>query len=201
MPSRVISRSSPTVRLSPWGHDPGLRRTRSGTNSACRTGTRATRPSSATRMPMLCTCQRRIPPITTPRCSRSTRPRPCSWSSRSRWTPATPVVPYQYEAGAQAVRSRPWGAAPRTPAAIYGTEATIEIDRWFYTTTTFRVIARDGTEVERYAKPYEGHGLRGEAAEVARCLRAGLLESPLMPLEETYTIMQTMDEFPRHSPL
>jgi hypothetical protein len=59
------------------------------------------------------------------------------------------------------------------------------------------VIARDGTELERYEEPYEGNGLRGEAAEVARCLRAGLLESPLLPLDETYTIMQAMDEIRR----
>jgi hypothetical protein len=28
---------------------------------------------------------------------------------------------------------------------------------------------------------------------VARCLRGGLLESPLMPLDETVAIMETMD--------
>jgi hypothetical protein len=59
------------------------------------------------------------------------------------------------------------------------------------------VIARDGTELERFEEPYAGSGLRGEAAEVSRCLRAGLLESPLLPLDETYTIMQAMDEIRR----
>ena len=33
-----------------------------------------------------------------------------------------------------------------------------------------------------------------EAAEVGRCLRAGLLESPILPLAETVSIMATMDE-------
>jgi hypothetical protein len=28
---------------------------------------------------------------------------------------------------------------------------------------------------------------------VARCLKSGLLESPLMPLDETISIMETMD--------
>ena len=37
-------------------------------------------------------------------------------------------------------------------------------------------------------------GLRHEADEVARCLAEGLLESPLMPLDETVSIMETMDE-------
>ena len=30
--------------------------------------------------------------------------------------------------------------------------------------------------------------------EVGRCLRAGLLESPLMPLDETVSIIGTLDE-------
>jgi hypothetical protein len=32
-----------------------------------------------------------------------------------------------------------------------------------------------------------------EAQEVARCVEAGLLESPIMPLDETISIMETMD--------
>jgi predicted dehydrogenase len=38
-----------------------------------------------------------------------------------------------------------------------------------------------------------GTGYQYEAAEVARCIRAGLLESPIMPLDETVTILQSMD--------
>ena len=45
----------------------------------------------------------------------------------------------------------------------------------------------------RFEPPHEGNGLHYEADEVARCLRAGLLESPLMPLDETIAIMETMD--------
>ena len=41
--------------------------------------------------------------------------------------------------------------------------------------------------------PHEGWGLRYQSDEVARCLREGLLESPLMPLEESISIMATMD--------
>ena len=39
-----------------------------------------------------------------------------------------------------------------------------------------------------------GNGYNYEAAEVARCLRSGLLESDTMPLDETLSIMQTMDQ-------
>jgi predicted dehydrogenase len=110
---------------------------------------------------------------------------------------ATTSMIFQYEGGTHAVLTTTLRAASGNPAAIYGTVARIEIDGWFYTPTTFRVIARDGTELERFDQPYAGRGLRGEAAEVGRCLRAGLLESPLMPLDETYTIMQAMDEVRR----
>jgi predicted dehydrogenase len=40
----------------------------------------------------------------------------------------------------------------------------------------------------------EGNGYNYEAAEVMRCLRAGELESKLMPLDETIAIMAIMDE-------
>src|ERR1019366_2232885 len=79
-----------------------------------------------------------------------------------------------------------------TGAAIVGTEARIEIDGDFYAPSSFTLISRSG-EQTRFDEPHEGRGLRHEADEVARCLREGLLESPLMPLEETISIMATMD--------
>ena len=41
--------------------------------------------------------------------------------------------------------------------------------------------------------PHEGHGLRHQAAEVGARLRAGELESPVMPLDETLAVMRTLD--------
>ena len=38
-----------------------------------------------------------------------------------------------------------------------------------------------------------GNGLGYEAEEVMRCLRDGLLESPLIPHADTLSIMRTMD--------
>ena len=61
----------------------------------------------------------------------------------------------------------------------------------------FCVTARDGQVVERYDQAHEGHGLRHQAAEVGRCLAAGALESPLLPLDETVAIMRTLDEILR----
>ncbi|WAX58113.1 Gfo/Idh/MocA family oxidoreductase [Jatrophihabitans cynanchi] len=110
---------------------------------------------------------------------------------------ATTSMILQYGSGAQAILTTSLAAASANPAAIYGTEARLEIDGWFYTPTTFRVVSRDGTVLERYDVPHEGHGLRHEAAEVGRCLQAGLTESPLLPLEETLAIMGTLDEVRR----
>ncbi len=50
-----------------------------------------------------------------------------------------------------------------------------------------------GEQPIRHAPPHEGNGLRHQADEVARCLREGLRESPLMTLDETVSIMETMD--------
>jgi predicted dehydrogenase len=46
-------------------------------------------------------------------------------------------------------------------------------------------------KVERF--PLAGNGYGYEAAEVVRCLRAGLTESPLMPLDESLAVMATVD--------
>ncbi len=110
---------------------------------------------------------------------------------------ATTSMIFQYESGAHAVLTTSLAAAGGNRAAINGSAARLEIDGWFYTPTTFRLVGRDGTELERYDIADGGHGLRHQAAEVGRCLRAGLTESPLLPLDETLAIMGTMDEIRR----
>ena len=102
----------------------------------------------------------------------------------------------QYDAGRQAVLTTTLQAKSANAATIVGTQARIEIDPVFYAPTSFSVITRDG-EVTRHEHERVGHGLRYQAAEVARCLRAGLLESPLLPLAETVQIMATMDDVRR----
>jgi predicted dehydrogenase len=103
----------------------------------------------------------------------------------------------QHPGGAHAVLNTTLTAASPNRAAIVGTEARIEIDRTYYCPSGFTMTHRDGQVLERWEKPYEGHGLREQAAEVGRCLAAGLKESPLMPLDETVAIMGTLDEVRR----
>jgi predicted dehydrogenase len=99
---------------------------------------------------------------------------------------------FGYTSGAQAVLTCTLFAKSPTRAAIVGRDARIEIDGDFYMPTAFELISRTG-ERTRFETPPSGRGLWHEAEEVARCLREGLLESPLMPLDETVEIMRTMD--------
>jgi predicted dehydrogenase len=100
----------------------------------------------------------------------------------------------QYDSGAHAVVTTSLAAASDNPAAIYGSEARLELDGWFYTPTSFRVTAHDGTVLESYEPPAGGRGMEHEAIEVGRCLAEGLTESPIMPLDDTLAVMATMDE-------
>ena len=97
------------------------------------------------------------------------------------------------DAGRHAVLTTTLSAATTNGAAINGTEERIEIDPTFYRPTSFSIVSRDG-ERERVEIPVEGNGLRFQAAEVGRCLSEGLTESPLLPLDETVSILGTMDE-------
>jgi predicted dehydrogenase len=97
-----------------------------------------------------------------------------------------------YASGAQAVLTCTSLAKSPTRAAIVGTEARIEIDGDFYAPAEFMLVTRAG-ERTRFDEPYEGRGLWYQTEEVARCLREGLLESTSMPLDESISIMKTMD--------
>ena len=99
---------------------------------------------------------------------------------------------FGYDNGAQAYLNTTSGAKTPTTATISGTKARIEIDGDFYAPSAFSLITRAG-EARRFEFETQGRGLHFEAAEVARCLGQGLLESPLMPLSETVSIMQTME--------
>ena len=100
---------------------------------------------------------------------------------------------FGYASGAQAILTCTSLARSPTRAAIVGSEARIEIEGDFYSPSPFTLITRTG-EQTRFDEPHRGRGLWHQADEVARCLRGGLLESPLMPLDESISVMQTMDE-------
>lgn len=100
---------------------------------------------------------------------------------------------FGYENGAQALLTCTSLARSEIRSSIVGTEARIEIEGDFYAPTSFTLISRDG-EAQRFEFAHEGRGLRHQADEVARCISEGLTESPLMPLNETVSIMETMEQ-------
>lgn len=103
----------------------------------------------------------------------------------------------QYPSGAHAVLTTAAISASPTRAAVVGTEARVEIDRMFFVPSSFTVVHRDGRVLKRYENTYQGNGLREQAAEVARCVAAGMTESPGLPLDESVAIMRTLDEIRR----
>jgi predicted dehydrogenase len=99
---------------------------------------------------------------------------------------------FGYAHGAHAVLSCTLRAKSPTQASIVGTEARIEIAGDFYAPAAVTLTTRDGGSTQ-VAASHPGRGLRRQADEVARRIGAGELESPLMPLDETISIMETMD--------
>jgi predicted dehydrogenase len=77
-------------------------------------------------------------------------------------------------------------------AVITGTTGRIELPRDFFRPTELMLVRGDD-RVERIDASFAGLGYHFEAAEVQRCLRAGLVESPLMPHEDTLAVMRTLD--------
>jgi predicted dehydrogenase len=99
---------------------------------------------------------------------------------------------FGYDSGAQAVLSCTLRAKSPTRADIVGTDARIEVEGNFYAPVAVTLIPRKGDPV-RVKPAHEGRGMLYEADEVARRLATGDLESPLMPLDETISIMETID--------
>jgi predicted dehydrogenase len=86
------------------------------------------------------------------------------------------------------------GIRTATPqeATIMGTEGYVRIHAPWWRPTSM-TISRPGTEDETVDAPVSGNGFNYEAAEVMRCLEAGKTESDIMPLDETISVMRTMD--------
>ena len=87
-----------------------------------------------------------------------------------------------------------------TDALIVGEQGHVRVHTPFYRPSEYSLTYFDqagpgerGRQLEPVSVPFQGNGYNYEAIEAMRCLRAGELESPLMPLGETLAIMETMD--------
>jgi predicted dehydrogenase len=101
------------------------------------------------------------------------------------------VAILKYDRGEIADLSFALRTAAVNDAFIFGTEGYIKIHEVFAVPTKASLFIGN-VEVEVLEEPIN-HALAYEAKEVMRCLRAGLQESPYMPLDESVQIMETMD--------
>jgi predicted dehydrogenase len=76
-------------------------------------------------------------------------------------------------------------------ARISGTDGWIDLPMLMHCPNFLTVTTSAGSE--RIDGSYEGNGLRFEIEEVHRCLSDGLVESPIMPLDETLDLAATLD--------
>lgn len=77
-------------------------------------------------------------------------------------------------------------------ADVCGTEGRIRLHRKFYGGDVLSVIRGDDPP-QTITVPTAANGFVYEVEEVNRCLRAGWLESPMMPQAESLAIMGTLD--------
>lgn len=85
-------------------------------------------------------------------------------------------------------------AAGPSPDAglVLGTAGWIRLEPRIHRPRTLTVSTTDGVESIHGSEDGNGYGL--EIAEVERCLRSGLTESPSIPLDDTVGILRIVDE-------
>ncbi|MET8613988.1 Gfo/Idh/MocA family protein [Streptomyces misionensis] len=97
-----------------------------------------------------------------------------------------------YASGAVAVLHCSLTSDSPCTAVVNGTKGRVEVPSPFYSPHTL-VLRREGAEPETFHLDVVGNGYGYQAEEVARRLRAGETESPVMPLDETLAIHGNLD--------
>jgi predicted dehydrogenase len=100
---------------------------------------------------------------------------------------------FEYSGGRQAVVNTVMNAKTPTCASINGTKARLELQTSFYRPTDMRLVYNDGRIVE-FKNEYRGNGLREQAIYFEKLLISGKKDSELLPIAETISIMETLDE-------
>ena len=112
-------------------------------------------------------------------------------------TDANTGLIFGYSSGAVATLQCGVGGETSQRATITGTDGRIEVPRLFFRPDGFTLTRATGPRagaVEQVDLPIEGNGMIYEAREVQRCLREGLTESPLVPLDTSLEIMRILDD-------
>lgn len=77
-------------------------------------------------------------------------------------------------------------------ANIYGSNGRIRVPNFWHADTL--EIFRQGSEMEKVYIPYDPPGFQYELMEVQKCIAGGMLESPIMPLQESLNIIKALDD-------
>lgn len=102
------------------------------------------------------------------------------------------VMALGYPGGALAALTT--GVRINTPqaAVLLGTDGRITLPSPWWKPTKL-IVSRSGQPDEVIEETLEGTGFQFEAQHVAECLRAGKTESDILPLDESLSIMRTLD--------
>lgn len=97
-----------------------------------------------------------------------------------------------YPSGKTATLNGAFRVGLTNEAYIHGTEGYIRIPS--FSSAKSVTLYKDGGEAETFHDDRKSAGYAFEIEEVGRCLNQGLLESPVIPLDESLKIMKMMDE-------
>lgn len=102
------------------------------------------------------------------------------------------AVQLSYASGAVAQAHTSAAGDSPDSGLILGTAGWIRLDERVHHPASVTVSTAAG--VETYPATEYGSGYGPQIAEVERCLRAGLIESPAVPLDDTVAILEMIDE-------
>lgn len=106
---------------------------------------------------------------------------------------ATVGVLLGYDDGRSATLMASLQAATNNRGVIFGARGSIELTPYLHRPRAL-IVQRAGDGPVTEELPPVGHGYRYQVAEVNRCLRAGLTESPVMPLADTLDVQWILEE-------
>ena len=108
----------------------------------------------------------------------------------------TVTCQFRYPSGVLASIKTSYNLRTERIVRVYGTTGYIEFPD-FQGGETFRLLHHGGTneikEVRDYQASHGANGFTFQVEEVVRCVRSGQLESEIMPLDESISIMEVMD--------
>lgn len=99
----------------------------------------------------------------------------------------------EYEGGKTAILSSSCRSSSPHLGLVIGSKGHISVPNFFHPQEL--LIHSVGKEEQHLKLPYDLLGYGPEAEEVMRCLKEGLLESPLMPWATSIEMMKMMDSF------